>query len=314
MTTGRMLWFDANRVCAALGVVLIHSTTDFSGGVFPKATPEERIVPVLLRSVAEFSGSEMFFFFSLFLMAMRVDRRDPSYGAAISEQARRLLVPFAVWTLFYAFFRLMKADALNYAPQIWEQLCDPGVWLGYFILGKSQYHMHFLPTLFLIFMAFSASGRQEPATGPLAFLGVPVTDWLMGIAGAVTALYVPWIYAELAFRVGNPNTTDIVMGTVLIIVLLEAVRRGRVLVANALGSGVLESPGLPGFLPAISEHLLGEELLLPSIASWWCGEPPAGRSWSTTPSPRRICNSRWKWAATSCSTPPPNTFADTPTY
>ncbi|VXB44874.1 conserved hypothetical protein [Pseudomonas sp. 8AS] len=56
--------------------------------------------------------------------------------------------------------------------------------------------------------------------------------------------------------------------------LLEAVRQGNVLVANALGSGVLESPGLPGFLPAISEQLLGEELLLPSIASWWCGEPP----------------------------------------
>ena len=56
--------------------------------------------------------------------------------------------------------------------------------------------------------------------------------------------------------------------------LLEAVRQGRVLVANGLGSGVLESPGLPGFLPAIAEHLLGESLLLPSIASWWCGEPP----------------------------------------
>lgn len=56
--------------------------------------------------------------------------------------------------------------------------------------------------------------------------------------------------------------------------LLEAVRQGNVLVANALGSGVLESPGLPGFLPAIAERLLGEELLLPSIASWWCGEPP----------------------------------------
>ncbi|UUY09993.1 circularly permuted type 2 ATP-grasp protein [Pseudomonas sp. J452] len=56
--------------------------------------------------------------------------------------------------------------------------------------------------------------------------------------------------------------------------LLEAVRQGNVLVANALGSGVLESPGLPGFLPAISAKLLGEELLLPSIASWWCGEPP----------------------------------------
>lgn len=56
--------------------------------------------------------------------------------------------------------------------------------------------------------------------------------------------------------------------------LLDAVRQGRVLVANALGSGVLESPGLPGFLPAISEALFGEPLQLPSIASWWCGEPP----------------------------------------
>ncbi|WP_248796048.1 circularly permuted type 2 ATP-grasp protein [Pseudomonas sp. MWU13-2105] len=56
--------------------------------------------------------------------------------------------------------------------------------------------------------------------------------------------------------------------------LLEAVRQGRVLVANALGSGVLESPGLLGFLPQINQHLFGEELILPSIATWWCGEPP----------------------------------------
>lgn len=56
--------------------------------------------------------------------------------------------------------------------------------------------------------------------------------------------------------------------------LLEAVRQGRVLVVNALGSGVLESPGLLGFLPKINQYLFGEELLLPSIATWWCGEPP----------------------------------------
>ncbi|MCK9818238.1 circularly permuted type 2 ATP-grasp protein [Pseudomonas sp. MAFF 302046] len=56
--------------------------------------------------------------------------------------------------------------------------------------------------------------------------------------------------------------------------LLEAVRQGRVLVANALGSGVLESPGLLGFLPKISQYLFGEELILPSIATWWCGEAP----------------------------------------
>ncbi|CAD5106568.1 circularly permuted type 2 ATP-grasp protein [Zestomonas carbonaria] len=55
--------------------------------------------------------------------------------------------------------------------------------------------------------------------------------------------------------------------------MLAAVRRGRVLVANALGSGVLESPGLLGFLPRVSQRLFGEDLLLPSVATGWCGEP-----------------------------------------
>ncbi|NQC83206.1 circularly permuted type 2 ATP-grasp protein, partial [Pseudomonas aeruginosa] len=57
--------------------------------------------------------------------------------------------------------------------------------------------------------------------------------------------------------------------------LLEAVRQGRVLVANALGSGVLESPGLLGFLPQACRRLLGEELALPSLDTRWCGEPQA---------------------------------------
>lgn len=57
--------------------------------------------------------------------------------------------------------------------------------------------------------------------------------------------------------------------------LLHAVRAGRVLMANALGSGVLESGALFGFLPAIAQRLLGEPLRMPSVASWWCGEAPA---------------------------------------
>lgn len=57
--------------------------------------------------------------------------------------------------------------------------------------------------------------------------------------------------------------------------LISAARAGNVVIANALGSGVLESPALPGFLPAICESLLGEPLALPSVATWWCGEAPA---------------------------------------
>ncbi len=57
--------------------------------------------------------------------------------------------------------------------------------------------------------------------------------------------------------------------------LLQAVRAGNVLVANAPGSAFLESTALLGFLPALSRHLLGEELELPSAATWWCGERAA---------------------------------------
>ena len=57
--------------------------------------------------------------------------------------------------------------------------------------------------------------------------------------------------------------------------LLSAVRAGRVTVANALGTGVLESAAWLGFLPGASEWLLEEKLILPSVATWWCGERPA---------------------------------------
>ena len=57
--------------------------------------------------------------------------------------------------------------------------------------------------------------------------------------------------------------------------LLQAIRAGNVMVANAPGSAFLESPALLGFLPALCRHLLGEELQLPALPTWWCGERSA---------------------------------------
>ncbi|MFZ2651910.1 MAG: circularly permuted type 2 ATP-grasp protein [Burkholderiaceae bacterium] len=57
--------------------------------------------------------------------------------------------------------------------------------------------------------------------------------------------------------------------------LTDCARRGTVFLANGLGSGVLESGALLGYLPRLSERLLGQELLLPSVATWWLGEPAA---------------------------------------
>ncbi len=54
--------------------------------------------------------------------------------------------------------------------------------------------------------------------------------------------------------------------------LMQAVRAGNVVLANAPGGAPLESSAVLGFLPAICQALLGEALALPSLATWWCGE------------------------------------------
>ena len=54
--------------------------------------------------------------------------------------------------------------------------------------------------------------------------------------------------------------------------LLEAIRAGGVAVLNMPGSGVLESKALLGFMPKLCRRLLGEELKMPNVATWWCGQ------------------------------------------
>lgn len=55
--------------------------------------------------------------------------------------------------------------------------------------------------------------------------------------------------------------------------LVHAVRRGNVHIANGLGSGAVEARALMSFLPVLARQLLGEELILPNVATWWCGQP-----------------------------------------
>ncbi|MET3581440.1 putative circularly permuted ATP-grasp superfamily protein/putative alpha-E superfamily protein [Mesorhizobium robiniae] len=53
--------------------------------------------------------------------------------------------------------------------------------------------------------------------------------------------------------------------------LVEAIRQEAVSAVNALGSGLMETRAMSAFLPKISRELRNEELLLPSVATWWCG-------------------------------------------
>lgn len=57
--------------------------------------------------------------------------------------------------------------------------------------------------------------------------------------------------------------------------LVAAAREGNVVVANSLGSGVVECEALMGFYPGLCRALLDEELMVPSLATWWCGQDQA---------------------------------------
>ena len=54
--------------------------------------------------------------------------------------------------------------------------------------------------------------------------------------------------------------------------LVQAARSGNVVVANALGSGLMETAASAAFLPTLCRHILGEELKMPTVATWWCGQ------------------------------------------
>ena len=54
--------------------------------------------------------------------------------------------------------------------------------------------------------------------------------------------------------------------------LMEAWRNGSVALANGLGTGVVETPAMHPFMPGLCRHILGEELKLPCVPTWWCGQ------------------------------------------
>lgn len=54
--------------------------------------------------------------------------------------------------------------------------------------------------------------------------------------------------------------------------LVEVVREGNVAIVNPLGSGLVESPAYEAFLPGLCQYLLGQDLKMPAVATWWCGD------------------------------------------
>ncbi len=149
---GRMVWLDALRLLAGVSMVMLHSSSDPNGAPFTAYSPVERAFPVLMRAFFYIARTELFIIISLFLLVISLERRPRPWGAMVREQARRLLVPFVFWVLFYAFWRLIKASAFGYGDVLWREMGQVEPWIGYFLLGDVKFHMHFLPTLFGIIL------------------------------------------------------------------------------------------------------------------------------------------------------------------
>ncbi|WP_116084646.1 acyltransferase [Tropicimonas sp. IMCC34011] len=152
--TERYVWLDTLRLTAGVSMIGLHATADANGQPFVGYSEVERIAPMLVRAVIYVARTELFIIIALFLLLMSLDRRPRSYSRVIADQARRLLVPFGFWTIFYAFYSLLKADAFGYGTALRAELADPVIWARYLLLGGSKYHMHFIPTLFGIILAY----------------------------------------------------------------------------------------------------------------------------------------------------------------
>ena len=108
-----------------------------------------------------------------------------------------------------------------------------------FGIPREQWHkgIHLGAVLALIFMSFGinrAANKRLAPSSALAPGGVPLLDWVLAILALLSALYVPMTFTgltwpiqmqEMNFRIGSPSPTDLIFGTILIVVAIEAVRR-----------------------------------------------------------------------------------------
>lgn len=169
-----------------------------------------------------------------------------------------------------------KARALEerFDPEIrFRPLAPPAGWLvGALLVVLSLFHyytagfgllpemihrgIHLSFVLGLVFLVFPLTrrGYERPAAGGwLRPLGIAWPDWALAAGAVVAVAHVPLIpLDDLAFRVGNPTTTDVVLGAVLVLVLLEATRRSvgwpLPIIALLFMSYALWGPAMPGIL------------------------------------------------------------------
>ena len=132
-----------------------------------------------------------------------------------SEMRFRKLSPAGTWIVGLLLFALSLFHYYTAGFGLLHEMVHRGIHLSFV-----------LALVFLVFPVWKGGYDQEARSTWLRPLGIPLYDWALAIAAVVAVAHVPLIpLDELAFRVGNPTTTDVVLGLTLIVILLEATRR-----------------------------------------------------------------------------------------
>jgi len=134
----------------------------------------------------------------------------------------------------------------KYDPEMhFRPLAPPATWMvGTLLVALSTFHyytagfgilreathrgIHMAFVLGLIFLVFGFNKKKQSIAVQPSISnpgGLPLYDWILAVLAAAAALYVPFVFDDLAFRVGNPLTVDVVMGSIMVGVILEATRR-----------------------------------------------------------------------------------------
>ena len=123
-------------------------------------------------------------------------------------------------------------------------------------------HLSFV--LSLVFLLFSATKSNKKGKARLWYNldGIPFTDLILAVLATIAALYLPLLSpAALAQRVGNPSSLDILMGSSLLILTLEATRRSVGITLPIIGLIFIAfayfGPWMPGALKHGGSSWLG---------------------------------------------------------
>ncbi|MDJ1160195.1 TRAP transporter permease [Chelatococcus sp. SYSU_G07232] len=129
---------------------------------------------------------------------------------------------------------------------------------GFGLLRETTHRgIHMAFVIGLIFLVFTARQADRDRLVPASWYrpgGISLVDWALAVAAAGASLYVPWIFEDLAFRIGNPSPLDVAMGTTLIVVLLEATRRGVGWPLPVIAIGLMLYAYFGPSMPGIFKH------------------------------------------------------------